>query len=84
MRTVLSEQAVATMGRCGCGEVIHVRLVLGGWRVARGVSSRGGGALVDIVVVQLEGSEAVEDVDGARWLLLQTKAVLEAIGAYWQ
>ena len=42
IRTVLSAQAVAMMGREGCGHDCQVREVEGGWRVARGVMVRGG------------------------------------------
>jgi hypothetical protein len=41
MRTVLSEEAVAAMGRTGCGEVIHERVVEGGESEARGLMVRG-------------------------------------------
>lgn len=37
IRTVLSEQAVATIGREGCGDVSQQRVVEEGVRVARGV-----------------------------------------------
>lgn len=40
-RTLRSEQAVATMGRVGCGAVCHVRELDGGVRVARGESVYG-------------------------------------------
>jgi len=41
MRTVLSEEAVAAMGRIGCGEVIQERVVEGGESEARGLMMRG-------------------------------------------
>ena len=41
MRTVLSEQAVATMGRCGCGWLDQARELEGGVRVASGVIVEG-------------------------------------------
>jgi hypothetical protein len=41
MRTVLSEEAVAAMGRIGCGEVIQQRVVEGGESEARGLMLRG-------------------------------------------
>jgi hypothetical protein len=37
-RTLRSEQAVATIGRVGCGAVCHVRELDGGVSVARGAS----------------------------------------------
>ena len=37
-RTLRSEQAVATMGRVGCGAVCHVRELAAGVRVASGAS----------------------------------------------
>lgn len=37
MRTVLSEQAVATIGRCGWGEVSQARALQDGVKVASGV-----------------------------------------------
>jgi hypothetical protein len=37
-RTLRSEQAVATIGKFGCGAVCHVRELDGGERVARGAS----------------------------------------------
>ena len=41
MRTVLSEEAAATMGRTGCGAVIQERVVEGGESEARGLIMRG-------------------------------------------
>ena len=41
MRTDLSEEADATMGRDGCGTDCQERVVEGGVRVARGVMVRG-------------------------------------------
>lgn len=35
MRAVLSEQAVAMMGRWGCGVLSQVRVLQVGWKVAR-------------------------------------------------
>ena len=39
MRTVLSEHAVAMMGRCGCGVLIQVRALQGGVQDARNLIS---------------------------------------------
>lgn len=51
MRTVLSEQAVARIGRCGCGVLSHVRALQEGVNVARalmvGIAAVGGGRMGD-------------------------------------
>ncbi len=51
MRTVLSVEQVARMGRVGCGAVSQARVVVegGGERVARRVRLDGGGFVVVVV-----------------------------------
>lgn len=61
MRTVLSEEAVARRGRVGCGEEDQARVLLGGWRVARGRMVGG------MVVLAGSGREEWSD-KGARGL----------------
>lgn len=65
-RTVLSDEAVATTGRDGCGAVIHVRAELAGVSVARGWSIGGGVVSVveeGIAVVVVVAVVAVRRVD---------------------
>lgn len=51
MRTDLSEEAEATIGRLGCGVVCQARVVEAGVRVARGVRANGRKGLAATVLV---------------------------------
>jgi len=60
MRTDLSEEADAEIGRVGCGEVIQKRVVEGGESEARGLMVRGregglGEGMMWARIVQFEG-----------------------------
>jgi hypothetical protein len=58
MRAVLSEQAVARMGRWGCGLLSQARALEGGWKVASGWMEGMVDAGVEVVLLGHWGVES--------------------------
>lgn len=70
MRTDLSDEAEAAMGRVGCGAVCQLRVVAGGVRVARGAREKGRGGGVGEGIVSVCGDR--EQEEGETWWICRS------------